>query len=84
MRNEAIALGYAPPAIYRCLAPRARAAVTRAAIGCAANQVYYSVGERGPELSLLPWQRERGMPLMAYSPIDQGALASDAALEKMA
>jgi diketogulonate reductase-like aldo/keto reductase len=51
---------------------------------CAANQVYYSMSERGPEFSLLPWQRERGMPLMAYSPIDQGALAGDAALKKMA
>ena len=53
-------------------------------LDCAANQVYYSVGERGPEFSLLPWQRARGMPLMAYSPIDQGALAADAALAKMA
>ncbi|MBT2302134.1 aldo/keto reductase [Variovorax paradoxus] len=53
-------------------------------LDCAANQVYYSVGERGPEFSLLPWQRDRGMPLMAYSPIDQGALAGDAALKKMA
>ncbi|MDR6537075.1 aldo/keto reductase [Variovorax soli] len=54
------------------------------ALDCAANQVYYAVNERGPEVSLLPWQRERGMPLMAYSPIDQGALARDAALKKMA
>ena len=52
--------------------------------GCAANQVYFSIGERGAEFSLLPWQRERGMPLMAYSPIDQGALAADAALGKLA
>lgn len=51
---------------------------------CAANQVYYSVAERGPEFSLLPWQRERGLPLMAYSPIDQGALAADAGLQKIA
>ena len=51
---------------------------------CAANQVYYSLRERGPEFSLLPWQRERGMPLMAYCPIDQGALADDAAVKKMA
>ncbi|MGO4394017.1 aldo/keto reductase [Variovorax sp. M-6] len=57
-----------------------------AALGsdCAANQVYYSAAERGPEFSLLPWQRERGMPLMAYSPIDQGALAADAGLQKIA
>lgn len=52
--------------------------------GCVANQVYLSLGERGPEFSLLPWLRERGMPLMAYSPIDQGALASDEALGALA
>ncbi len=51
---------------------------------CAANQVYLSLGERGPEFSLLPWLRERGMPLMAYSPIDQGALAGDDALGELA
>lgn len=51
---------------------------------CAANQVYYSVAERGPEFSLLPWQRARGMPMMAYSPIDQGALAADAGLQQIA
>ena len=60
------------------------AAVCGKPLDCAANQVYYSMSERGPEFSLLPWQRERGMPLMAYSPIDQGALAGDAALKKMA
>ena len=42
---------------------------------CAANQVYLSLGQRGPEFDLVPWQQRRGMPLMAYSPIDQGALA---------
>lgn len=51
---------------------------------CAANQVYLSLGERGPEFSLLPWQRERAMPLMAYSPIDQGALAEDEGLGELA
>ena len=60
------------------------AAVCGEPLDCAANQVYYSMSERGPEFSLLPWQRERGMPLMAYSPIDQGALAGDAALKKIA
>ena len=48
--------------------------------GCATNQVYYSLSERGPEFSLLPWMRERRMPLMAYSPIDQGRLAGDGTL----
>ena len=52
--------------------------------GCAANQVYYSLSERGPEFGLLPWMRERQMPLMAYSPIDQGALVADATLAAIA
>ena len=51
---------------------------------CAANQVYLSLGERGPEFELLPWQRERSMPMMAYSPIDQGALARHAGLAAVA
>jgi diketogulonate reductase-like aldo/keto reductase len=51
---------------------------------CAADQVYYSVAERGPEFSLAPWLRARGQALMAYSPIDQGALASDRALAALA
>ncbi len=47
---------------------------------CAANQVYYSPSRRGIEFDLLPWQRERQVPLMAYCPLDQGALARDATL----
>ena len=46
-----------------------------AAMNCAANQVYYSLRARGIEYGLLPWQQQRGLPLMAYSPIDPGALA---------
>lgn len=48
---------------------------------CAANQVYYSPSTRGPEFDLLPWQRARSMPLMAYCPLDQGDLAHDPALQ---
>ncbi len=51
---------------------------------CAVNQVYFALSERGPQFDLLPWQRAHGMPLMAYSPIDQGRLASDAALQALA
>jgi len=43
---------------------------------CAANQVYYSLTQRGIEFDLLPWMRQRAIPLMAYCPIDQGALAT--------
>jgi diketogulonate reductase-like aldo/keto reductase len=41
---------------------------------CATNQVLYNVCRRGIEWDLLPWCRERGMPVMAYSPIEQGRL----------
>ena len=51
---------------------------------CGANQVYYALTERGPEYELLPWMRARAMPLMAYSPIDQGQLAVDDALRTLA
>jgi diketogulonate reductase-like aldo/keto reductase len=50
---------------------------------CAANQVYFSASQRGPEFSLLPWLRQHGMPLMAYSPIDQGSLADDDTLARI-
>jgi len=51
---------------------------------CSANQVYFSLSERGVEFDLLPWQRSRQMPLMAYSPIDQGALADHPSLRAVA
>jgi diketogulonate reductase-like aldo/keto reductase len=51
---------------------------------CAANQVYYSLSERGIEFDLLPWQSEHGIPTMAYCPVDQGALASNAQLQAIA
>ena len=51
---------------------------------CAANQVYYSLGERGIEFDLKPWHQQRAMPLMAYSPIDQSALAGDDRLAALA
>ena len=43
----------------------------------AANQLLYNLGRRGIEWSLLPWQRERGIATMAYSPIEQARLAAD-------
>jgi diketogulonate reductase-like aldo/keto reductase len=57
-----------------------------AALGddCALDQVWYSLGERNPEFALLPWLRARRMPLMAYSPIDQGRAANDPVLRRIA
>ncbi len=39
---------------------------------CAVNQVLYNLGSRGIEFDLMPWQRERGIPFMAYCPVAQG------------
>jgi diketogulonate reductase-like aldo/keto reductase len=51
---------------------------------CALDQVWYSLGERDAEFALLPWLRARQMPLMAYSPIDQGRAAADTVLRQIA
>jgi diketogulonate reductase-like aldo/keto reductase len=42
------------------------------------DQVLYNLSHRGVEYELLPWCRDWGMPVMAYSPTNRGALiASD-------
>jgi diketogulonate reductase-like aldo/keto reductase len=51
---------------------------------CAANQVCYSLGARGIDHDLRPWQRKHGVPVMAYCPIDQGSLALHAGLAELA
>ena len=48
------------------------------------NQVLYCLSRRGPEFDLLPWMRRRSIPLMAYSPLDQGGLLRKPALKKIA
>ena len=50
----------------------------------ATNQVLYNLMRRGVEWDLLPWCRQRGMPIMAYSPIEQGRLLQDRTLQKIA
>ena len=40
----------------------------------ATNQLLYHLGERGIEWDLLPWLRERAVPVMAYCPLGQGRL----------
>jgi len=39
---------------------------------CAVNQVLYHAASRGIEYELLPWLRERRIPVMAYCPLAQG------------
>lgn len=51
---------------------------------CQANQVLYNLSRRGIEFDLLPWSRQRSMPVMAYSPIEQGMLADNRAVAAVA
>jgi diketogulonate reductase-like aldo/keto reductase len=50
----------------------------------ASNQVLYNPQRRGIERNLLPWCVERGVPVMAYSPLDQGRLDVRPGLRRVA
>jgi len=52
--------------------------------GAATDQVLYNLTRRGIEYDLLPWCRERNLPVMAYSPIEQGRLLSRPELKRVA
>ena len=47
---------------------------------CATNQVRYNLDSRRIELDLLSWCEQRGLPVMAYSPLGNGSLAQDPTL----
>jgi diketogulonate reductase-like aldo/keto reductase len=49
---------------------RAIPAADQARLGC--NQVFYNLAHREAEWEVADWCRQRGTPLMAYSPLDQG------------
>ena len=51
---------------------------------CASNQVLYNLTRRGVEFDLLSLCRENGMPVMAYSPIEQGRMLRHPELNKIA
>jgi diketogulonate reductase-like aldo/keto reductase len=50
----------------------------------ATNQVLYNPMRRGIEFDLLPECRRRGIPVMAYSPIEQGKVLESAAIKRIA
>jgi diketogulonate reductase-like aldo/keto reductase len=50
----------------------------------ATDQLLYNLARRGPEYDLLPWCRAHGIPIMAYSPIDQGRILRHPALVEVA
>jgi diketogulonate reductase-like aldo/keto reductase len=50
----------------------------------AVNQLLYNLSRRGIEWDLLPWLRERRVPVMAYSPIEQARLVRHPKLVRFA
>jgi diketogulonate reductase-like aldo/keto reductase len=50
----------------------------------ATDQVLYNLSRRGIEWDVLPWCRQQGIPVMAYSPIEQGRLLKNKALGAIA
>jgi diketogulonate reductase-like aldo/keto reductase len=48
------------------------------------DQVLYNLVRRSPEYNLLPWCRERELPVLAYSPIAQGRLLTHPAVRGVA
>ena len=50
----------------------------------AVNQLLYNLSRRGIEWDLLPWCAERGIPVMAYSPVEQARLLRHPGLRQLA
>jgi diketogulonate reductase-like aldo/keto reductase len=50
----------------------------------ATNQVLYNLTRRGIEFDLLPWCERRHMPVMAYSPVEQGRLLKNDTVKDIA
>jgi diketogulonate reductase-like aldo/keto reductase len=48
------------------------------------DQILYNLVRRGPEYALLPWLSAHGIPVMAYSPIEQGRLLGHPVLIEVA
>jgi diketogulonate reductase-like aldo/keto reductase len=50
----------------------------------ATNQVLYNLARRGVEWDILPWCRKNNIPVMAYSPIEQGRMLNNTVLKAIA
>jgi diketogulonate reductase-like aldo/keto reductase len=62
----------------------AELARTAGGVAVATNQLLYNLAQRGIEYDLLPWCRARRMPVMAYSPVEQGRMLNHPALRAQA
>jgi diketogulonate reductase-like aldo/keto reductase len=52
--------------------------------GTATDQVLYNLSRRGIEWDLLPWCRDQRLPVMAYSPVEQGRILTKPVLKTIA
>jgi diketogulonate reductase-like aldo/keto reductase len=59
-------------------------AALRGGAAIATNQLLYNLARRGIEWDLLPWLRERRIPVMAYSPLEQARLLNNRQLAAFA
>ncbi|MCE0766998.1 aldo/keto reductase [Pseudonocardia kujensis] len=48
------------------------------------DQILYNLTRRGPEYDLIPWLRRNRLPVMAYSPVEQGRLLHEPTLAAIA
>lgn len=51
---------------------------------CYANEVLYNLTRRGIEYDLIPWCQLHHLPIIAYSPVEQGRLLDNPVLGKIA
>lgn len=51
---------------------------------CATDQVLYNLSRRGIEFDLVPAAQKRSMPIMAYSPLEQGRLQRKPGIDAVA
>lgn len=51
---------------------------------CTANEVLYNLTRRGIEYDLIPWCRKHKIPIIAYSPVEQGRILEHRLLTEIA
>lgn len=51
---------------------------------CATDEVLYNLTRRGIEYDLIPWCESHNIPIIAYSPIEQGRLLNNPTLKRIA